>query len=59
MNTKKGSKNSIENRGKTHKNVCSNCGGDKKAFRVMGQGKTKMAYECNCGLIDNAGTLIK
>lgn len=58
MNTKKGSKNAIENRGAETAMICTICGQDRKPFRVVGNGKTRMAYECSCGLTNKIGEKI-
>jgi len=58
MNTKRGSKNAIENRGNQSVMVCTTCGKDRKPFRVVGNGKTRMAYECDCGLVNKYGDKI-
>ncbi len=58
MNTKRGSKNAIENRGNASVMVCNTCGQNRKPFRVVGNGKTRMAYECDCGLVNKYGNKI-
>ena len=58
MNTKKGSKNAIDNRGEATVMTCSACGQDRKPFRLVGNGKTRMAYECNCGVLNRIGEKI-
>lgn len=55
MNTKKGSKNAIENRGAQSVMECGVCGEARKPFRVISSGKSRMFYECKCGLLDRAG----
>lgn len=59
MNTSRGSKNSIENRGKKAVMMCTTCGEERKPLRVMGQGKNRMGYECKCGLLDKKGEALK
>ncbi len=51
----KGSKNAIENRGAKSVLVCKTCGDERKAMRLMGQGKNRMAFECKCGISDKTG----
>ncbi len=58
MNTKKGSKNAIENRGETTVMLCSTCGKERKPFRIVGSGKSRMAYECPCGVLTKYGEKI-
>ena len=58
MNTKRGSKNAIENRGNESVMTCKICGQNRKPFRVVGNGKSRMAYECNCGLVNKYGDKI-
>ncbi len=58
MNTKKGSKNAIENRGASTTMTCNTCGEHRKPFRLVGNGKTRMAYECNCGILNRVGEKI-
>jgi hypothetical protein len=55
MAEKKGSKNSIENRGATTFMMCKICQEQKKPFRLIGSGKNRMVYECKCGMYDRAG----
>jgi hypothetical protein len=58
MNTKKGSKNAIDNRGETTIMMCSACGKERKPFRLLGNGKNQMAYECSCGILNKVGDKI-
>ncbi len=58
MNTKKGSKNAMENRGATTVMTCNACGKERKPFRLIGNGKTRMAYECSCGVLNKTGEKI-
>ncbi|MFP4418633.1 MAG: hypothetical protein ACOC41_05945 [Chitinivibrionales bacterium] len=58
MAEKKGSKNSISNRGAATVIMCDQCGQEKKPFRVIGAGKNRMAFECKCGLYDKSGVKI-
>lgn len=58
MNTKRNSKNAVENRGATTVIMCTTCGQQKKPFRVLANGKSRMAYECNCGILDKLGNKI-
>jgi hypothetical protein len=58
MNVKKGSKNAIENRGKTLIVLCKICGIAKKIICVKSQQINKIAYMCNCGIIDKQGNII-
>lgn len=58
MNTKRGSKNAIENRGSESVVACTTCGEVRKPFRLVGNGKNRMAYECRCGLVNRQGEKI-
>jgi uncharacterized Zn finger protein len=58
MAERKGSKNSIENRGAQTFIMCTTCGEKKKPFRMMGAGKNRMVFECKCGLFDKAGVKV-
>ena len=58
MNAPKASKNAIENRGAKTVLTCTVCGEERKAIRVMGGGKNKMAFECKCGMSDKSGKAI-
>lgn len=54
----KGSKNAIENRGARSVMTCKVCGDERKPIRVMSMGSNGMGYECKCGLLNKAGTII-
>ena len=58
MNAKKGSKNSIDNRGAKSLLMCKTCNTERKAFRIMAPGINQMGFECKCGLSDKAGNKI-
>ena len=55
MNSAKGSKNAIENRGAKSVMICKTCGEERKPLKLMGGGKAKMAFECKCGMSDKIG----
>jgi len=54
---RKGSKNAIENRGKTTVKTCVVCGDKQKAIKVMP--KNKMVFECSCGYRDKQGNEVE
>ncbi|MBD3418591.1 MAG: hypothetical protein GF398_00590 [Chitinivibrionales bacterium] len=58
MAERKGSKNSIENRGAKTVIVCDKCGGEMAPMRMMGAGKNRMVYECKCGVFDKTGVKV-
>ncbi len=58
MNVKRGSKNAIENRGKSAAIMCTTCGDEKKPYRVLKSGKKQMLYECKCGFSNKAGMTV-
>ncbi len=55
MNTKKGSKNAVSNRNARSVKTCGKCGEEKKTLKVLELGKSKIAYECKCGILDSNG----
>lgn len=58
MNTAKASKNSIANRGAKSVLLCTTCGQERRPLRVLAGGRSRMAYECKCGLLDKAGNKV-
>lgn len=58
MSKRKGSKNAIENRGIKSTMRCDVCTGTKKPIRLVGAGKKKMVYECECGIKTKAGEFV-
>lgn len=58
MAEKKGSKNAIENRGAQSVMLCKTCGDSRKPFRLFEGGKSRMVYECKCGLAEKSGAKI-
>jgi hypothetical protein len=57
MNVKKGSKNAIENRGKTSVIICTKCGSERKPLKLMKSGfKTVIAFQCTCGILNKSGS---
>ena len=58
MAEKKGSKNSIENRGAATVMICNTCNEKVQPYRLVGNGKARMVYECKCGTYDKSGTKI-
>jgi hypothetical protein len=58
MAEKKGSKNSIENRGSSNVLVCEVCNSKIQPYRLVGSGKARMVYECECGMFDKSGAKI-
>lgn len=58
MAEKKGSKNAIENRGLETFMVCRACGDKRNPFKMIEGGRSRMVYECKCGLSEKGGRKI-
>jgi len=58
MAEKRGSKNAIENRGAQSVMLCNSCGESRKPFKLYEGGKSRMVYECKCGISDRSGVKV-
>lgn len=58
MAEKKGSRNAIENRGIETFMICRICGEKRNPFKLVENGRSRMVYECKCGLLDKAGAKV-
>ncbi|MBN1980941.1 MAG: hypothetical protein JW795_05380 [Chitinivibrionales bacterium] len=57
MNAKKNAKNA--DKGSENLDAqCRVCGTEKKVYKMLGAGKSRMVYECKCGILDKGGKKI-